>query len=88
MEGLDNHMQRLTQPLVLMTDCRGLGWTGLSLEARGSGAEAPVWALTMLLQAIGKEHLVKHVFSGCSDMDAKCEFSGPPATMPPDPRSS
>jgi hypothetical protein len=32
----------------------------------GSGAESPIWAMQLLLNVLGKEHLLNHVSFGCN----------------------
>ena len=64
-----NAVDKLNDKLTVMTDYQSLGmllqnvflYRHFYLWFWGSGAEAPIFALDMLLQAVGKEHCMKHV---------------------------
>lgn len=61
-------MKPMQAPIRVMTDCHSLGFVMscqlvTSQLPQGSGAEAPIFALKMLMRALGKSDLIQHVFS-------------------------
>ena len=62
--GLTREIRVLRGPLTVMTDCEGLKVfcnSALPCLVGGSGAEAPILALEMLLKAAGRSELLRHV---------------------------
>lgn len=75
--GLAVALAPLQHKINVMTDCEGLKIIEFSFPINifelvailsgGSGAESPIWALQILLDAIGKKDLLNHVSPSCSN---------------------